>query len=192
MSKFGGTPQKHKNSNNSVTNSSSDLKLKYKVPCIYVHILIKIPAPYLKQFKIYLKKCSFLTPFKTLAHLPFKTIVLCYYWVIQVYVLTIHPCKGKYSYEISFQDLLKTQDPCTGSAEKPIWNTDLNHFKTLVLVSLQHNGQWTAHISTTAVWLERWQPATCFWWVERSDHTCIMSIQHQEGNMVCNNCRLSR
>ena len=113
MSKFGITSQKHKNSDNPGTNSSSKGAVYIYAQCP------KISAPYLKQFKSYCKKCSFLI-----------------------------------------------------------------HFKTLVLVSLQHNGRCTACISTTTVLLECWWPTTCVWQVERSDHTCVKSIQHQEGNMV--------
>ena len=84
------------------------------------------------------------------------------------------------------------QDPCTHSAVKLTQNTYLNHFKTLLLVSLQHNGQVeSSYFILPTVRLESWWPTTCIWLVERSDHTCIKSIEHQEGNMVCNNCRLS-
>ena len=78
------------------------------------------------------------------------------------------------------------------SAVKPIQNTDFNHFKTLVLVSFQHNGRQTAHISTTQVQLACWRLAACIWQVERSDHTHTTSIQHQERDLVCKNCRLSQ
>ena len=64
--------------------------------------------------------------------------------------------------------------------------------RPLILVSLQHNGSWTAHISTTQVWQEYRGPATCICRVERPNWASPRSVQHSEGHMVCYNHRLSR
>ena len=57
MSKFGSKNLKHKNSGNSESIGSSDLKFTYKVPCLYVHTMsAKFQPPIPKQFKSYCTK----------------------------------------------------------------------------------------------------------------------------------------
>ena len=118
---------------------------------------------------------------------PFKTIELCYYWVIRIHIGLKRP---KSSIIAHFKTFF--QDPCTRFNRTTQVNHTFDHFKTLVLVSFQHNGRLTARISTTQVWLACWRPATSIWLVERSDHTHVTCIQHQERYLVCNDYRLSR
>ena len=88
MSKFGSIIFKHKNSNNSETNGSNNLKFLHKVSCLHMYH----PALYPQRFKRYHQKGLFLIPFKTLGQVPFKTI----------HIGKIQYCS--YIYEISFQD----------------------------------------------------------------------------------------
>ena len=141
MNKFGVTLQKHQNSDISATNNSSDLKLTHKVPHIYVHNVPKFQLPIPSGSKV-IAKSVFLAPFKTLAHFPFKTIVLCYYWVIR----TCHASeKGNIHMKFPFKTFF--QDHCTHSEVKPIQNTHLNHFKTLVFSLI--TAQWQEHSSSS-------------------------------------------
>ena len=67
-----------------------------------------VSAPYLKGFKSYCKKCSFLTHFKILAHFPFKTIVVCCYWVVRIRLAS-----GKGNIHMKFPFKTSFQDHCT-------------------------------------------------------------------------------
>ena len=141
MSKFGGSFQKHKNSDNSKGIDSSNSKFSQNVPTLCMHHPAKFQPPTPSGSEV-TAKCSFLTHFKTLAQIP---LYCAKYWVICICHMserdthTNFLSRPSYEHRYSFQllNLRETQN--------------LVHFKTLILVSLQHNGRQTASISATQV-----------------------------------------
>ena len=109
------------------------------------------------------------------------------YWVIHICHMS---GKGKYMYKFPFKTLICNE--LTHLAVKRKQNAILIISRPSILVSLQQNGRQSACISAHQVWLEGRGPATCICRVERPNWVSPRSIQHQQGYMVCYNCRLSR
>ena len=88
--------------------------------------------------------------------------------------------RPSYEHRYSFQRLM--------CMKRKIWFIS----RPLFLVSLQHNGRWTASFSAPQVRLGCRGPATCVCRVERPDRASSRSVQHQKGHMVRDNRRLPR
>ena len=133
-----------KNSDNSEAIGSSDLKFSQKFLTLGVHHPAKFQLSYPQQFKRYCQKGSFLTPFKTLVRIPFKTPNIC----------KIQHCS--YIYEISFQD--PTQCHCNHhlcpkckvwsfqdsqfSLFPGSWQVDSSFFSPQSLTGMQRTSNW--------------------------------------------------
>ena len=144
MHKIGSKFLNHKNSNNSEAISYSNLKCSHKLLTISAHHPAKFQPYTPSGSKVIAKKVHFLTHFKTLARIPFKTQNIC---KIRHY---------SYIYESSFQDhtqchcnhhfcskckVRSFQDPRFSLFPGP-WQVDNSFFSPWSSTGMQRTSYW--------------------------------------------------
>ena len=131
MSKFGSINFKHKNSNISKSNGSSNLKFSHKVTCLYVHNLVKFQPSTPSGSKVIAKKVQFQLLSRPLDQFLSRPSNLAKYYIICIH--TKFPFKTIAQVNRNFLSR-PLYSPLHLTGIKPSQNANSDHFKTLILV----------------------------------------------------------
>ena len=146
MSKFGSIILKHKNSNISKSNGSSNFS--HKVPCLHAHNPAKFKPSTPNGSKVIAKKVQFQFLSRPLDQFLSRPSNLAKYYIIRIHMKFPFKTTAQFNRNFLSRPLYS---PSNITGIKPSQNTNSDHFKTLLLVYFQDHGRWTAHFSATKV-----------------------------------------
>ena len=142
MSKSRSLKFKHKNTNNSESNGTSNLKFSHKVPYLYAHHPAKFQPSTPVVQKLSPKRFNF-SSFQDPWTSSFQDHQILQNITLVIYIRNFLSRPLPRSIEISFQDHCTLHYTLQGS--NPLRTQNSDHFKTLILVYFQDHGRRTTH-----------------------------------------------